>query len=131
MMTYRIPDKSLAIVLCLLPLILAGAEARAASSTSKADVSREQFETRQQKRFFKADKDGNALVSRDEFLAAHASRDAARVGKRFARMDTNHDGSIDAKEVTAMLDKRFKRLDKDGNGTISASERPVRKPNNG
>lgn len=130
-MTYRNPNKTLTVALSLLPLILAGVQARAADGASQADVSREQFETRQQKQFFKADKNGDSLVSREEFLAAHVAGDSEKLGKRFDHIDANHDGSIDAHELTTMLDKRFKRLDKDGNGMLSASERPMRKQKNG
>ncbi|AYD04719.1 EF-hand domain-containing protein [Neorhizobium sp. NCHU2750] len=104
-------------------LLIAGHGALAADGNGSKEVTRAQFETRQQAVFFKADKDNNHLVSRDEFIAARPAGDPTKLGKRFDRMDANHDGSVDAGELTAMLDRRFKRLDKDGNGVLSVSER--------
>jgi Ca2+-binding EF-hand superfamily protein len=96
-----------------------------AADGAASGVTRAQFETRQQKRFFRADKDADSLVSRDEFTAARTSGNAERLGKRFSRMDGNKDGSVDAKELSVSLERRFKRLDADGNGILARGERPA------
>lgn len=128
MNTFCKSKRPLAIVVAsiMTALPIASTEAAlAASSGGRPDVTRAQFETRQQKRFFQADQDANGLVSKHEFTTAHPKVDATRLGKRFDRVDANHDSLIDAAELTLMLDRRFKRLDKDGNGVLSVSERPA------
>ncbi|TWF52134.1 EF hand domain-containing protein [Neorhizobium alkalisoli] len=105
-------------------LLIATQGSFAANAQTPKDMTLAQFEARQQAIFFKADKDGNHLVSRAEFMAARPTGDATTLGKRFDHIDANHDGSIDAAELKKIVDLRFKRLDKDGNGTLSADERP-------
>jgi hypothetical protein len=66
----------------------------------------------------KADTDGNGTLTRAE-AQAHAA-------ERFAKMDYNKDGKIDAADRTAkrveMQAKKFASLDADGNGSISQAE---------
>jgi hypothetical protein len=56
----------------------------------------------------------NATVSRADVTA--------RVDARFARMDVNRDGKLDAADRAAGLEARFKKLDADGNGSLSFAE---------
>lgn len=66
----------------------------------------------------KADADGNGTLTRAE-AQAHAAQ-------RFAKMDFNQDGKIDAADRIAkradMQAKKFASLDADGNGSISEAE---------
>lgn len=66
----------------------------------------------------KGDTDGNGTLTRAE-AQAHATQ-------RFAKMDFNKDGKIDAADRTAkrveMQAKKFTALDTDGNGSISQAE---------
>lgn len=66
----------------------------------------------------KADTDGKGTLTRAE-AQAHATQ-------RFAKMDFNKDGKIDAADRTAkraeMQAKKFTSLDADGNGSISQAE---------
>lgn len=66
----------------------------------------------------KADADANSTVIRAE-VQAHAAQ-------RFAKMDVNKDGKIDAADRAAkradMQAKRFAALDTDGDGSISRAE---------
>lgn len=66
----------------------------------------------------KADTDGNGTLTRAE-AQAHATQ-------RFAKMDFNKDGKVDAADRTAkraeMQAKKFATLDADGNGSISQAE---------
>jgi Ca2+-binding EF-hand superfamily protein len=65
-----------------------------------------------------ADADGNGTLTRTE-AQAHAAQ-------RFAKMDFNKDGKIDASDRAAkraeMQAKKFASLDADGNGSISQAE---------
>lgn len=65
-----------------------------------------------------ADADGNGTLTRAE-AQAHAT-------ERFAKMDFNKDGKIDAADRSAkraeMQTKKFASLDADGNGSISQTE---------
>ena len=45
-----------------------------------------------------------------------------RAQRAFDRLDSNHDGKVDAAEMEAMRAARFKRLDVNGDGVISNSE---------
>jgi Ca2+-binding EF-hand superfamily protein len=98
-----------------------------AAEGASSSVSRQQFELRQSKRFFRADSDGNGLVSKPEFESARAAAQAARAAKRFSRLDANKDGSVDEKELNAVLDRRFNRLDANKDDVLSPDERPGKK----
>jgi Ca2+-binding EF-hand superfamily protein len=62
----------------------------------------------------KADADGNRVITKSE---AMASADA-----RFAKIDVNGDGTLNAADRTAMVAKLFVIMDTDKNGAISQSE---------
>lgn len=60
------------------------------------------------------DADGNGAVSKAESLAA--------ADQRFAKMDANSDGQVDAADREAKVKQHFAELDKDGNGSVSEAE---------
>jgi Ca2+-binding EF-hand superfamily protein len=79
--------------------------------------------TREQKRFDRYDKDRNASVTREEYLAARR--------KAFAKLDTDRDGRLTFDEWAAKTTQRFATADKDKSGALTATEfattRPQRK----
>ncbi len=62
----------------------------------------------------KADSDGNRVITKSEAIA---SADA-----RFAKIDVNGDGTLNAADRTAMMAKLFAIIDTDKNGAISQNE---------
>jgi len=62
----------------------------------------------------KANADGNRVITKSETMA---SADA-----RFAKIDVNGDGTLNAADRTAMVAKLFVIMDTDKNGAISQSE---------
>jgi Ca2+-binding EF-hand superfamily protein len=68
--------------------------------------------------FNKADKDGNGVVTADEFESA--------VRSKFKEYDKNNDGKIDAKEFSAKGQpeavKEFKFMDRNNDGFVNADE---------
>ena len=77
-----------------------------ASSVTPAD--------REARRFGRYDKDRDAAISRDEYLASRK--------KAFARLDTDGDGKLGFDEYAAATVKKFGKADRDGNGTLDADE---------
>lgn len=79
--------------------------------------------TREQKRFDRYDKDRNASVTREEYLAARR--------KAFAKLDTDGDGRLTFDEWAAKTTQRFATADRDKSGALTATEfattRPQRK----
>ena len=63
----------------------------------------------------KADADGNRIVTKAEAIAAAADA-------RFAKIDVNGDGTLNAADRTAMMAKHFAKMDNNGDGSISQSE---------
>ncbi len=107
----------------IIMLMLAPAAACAKPATpASTSVTLQQFVQRHEQKLLAGDTDGDAKVSRAEFIAA------AKIGKgdpakRFAKLDQNGDGMLDKSEIDAMLARRFKRLDTNGDGVASANER--------
>ena len=62
----------------------------------------------------KADSDGNHIITKAEAMAA--------ADARFAKIDVNGDGTLNAADRTAMMAKLFVMMDSDKNGAISQSE---------
>ena len=62
----------------------------------------------------KADQDGTRVVTKAEAMAAGDAR--------FARMDANQDGMLNAADKKAMMAKRFSEMDADNNGSVSQAE---------
>jgi hypothetical protein len=70
--------------------------------------------TREEKRFNRYDKDRDALITRDEYLAARR--------KAYAKLDTNKDGRLSFDEWAAKTAAKFAAADRDGSGGMTASE---------
>jgi hypothetical protein len=79
--------------------------------------------TREEKRFRRYDKDRNASVSRDEYLASRR--------KSYDKLDVNGDGVLSFDEYAVKQNVRFDAADADGSGELAAAEfattRTVRK----
>lgn len=75
---------------------------------------------REARRFARYDKDKNAAVSRDEYLAARK--------KAFARLDSNGDGKLGFEEYAAATLKKFGKVDRDADGALDADEFAVTAP---
>lgn len=110
-------------------------EALDANKDGKVTLSEMQAE--HQKRFVELDANKDGKVTKDELKAHHAKKHAEHAkqggehkkqrGERFfAKLDTNADGVIDAKESALKAEERFKRMDENGDGSVSADELPGR-----
>ncbi len=62
----------------------------------------------------KADKDGDGVVSKSEFM------EKAQV--RFTRQDTDGNGVITKEEVTVKAEEKFNKLDSNQDGVLSSDE---------
>jgi len=73
----------------------------------------------------RADGNGDSLISIDEYLSY--------AGRRFMRLDANHDGIVDKAEIDADADRIARRIrlgmersfqqgDRDGNGALTRAE---------
>ena len=69
---------------------------------------------REGRRFARYDKDDDARISRNEYLANRK--------KAFARQDRNGDGRLDFDEYAASSAEKFSRADRDGDGALGARE---------
>ncbi len=69
---------------------------------------------REARRFGRYDKDDDARISRDEYLANRK--------KAFARLDRNGDGRLGFDEYAASTVAKFSRADRNGDGTLAAPE---------
>ena len=70
--------------------------------------------TREQKRFDRYDKDRNASVTREEYLASRR--------KAYAKLDANHDGQLSFDEWAVKTTVKFAEADKDKSGAMNAAE---------
>lgn len=70
--------------------------------------------SREQKRFDRYDKDRNASVTREEYLAPRR--------KAFAKLDLNHDGMLSFDEWAAKTEAKFTAADADKSGAMNAAE---------
>ncbi|KQS04784.1 histidine kinase [Sphingomonas sp. Leaf357] len=70
--------------------------------------------TREEKRFDRYDKDRDARVTREEYLAARR--------KAFARLDMNADGRLSFEEWAVKATTKFAEADKDRSGAMNAAE---------
>ena len=70
--------------------------------------------TREQKRFNRYDKDRDASITREEYLASRR--------KAFAKLDRNGDGRLDFDEWAVKATTKFAAADADRSGTMNAAE---------
>lgn len=70
--------------------------------------------TREQKRFDRYDKDRDAIITRDEYLASRR--------KAFAKLDANGDGRLSFEEWASKTIGKFAGADKDRSGTLNPAE---------
>lgn len=80
-----------------------------------------------------ADKDGDGRISLDEWKARRAApaRTEGAPERRFARLDANRDGSLDAAELRPVLERRFERRDANKDSVLDRDERRARKHGKG
>ncbi|MEG3086114.1 EF-hand domain-containing protein [Sphingomonas sp. PB4P5] len=94
-------------------------KAPAAAQTSAAEqlpdsVPEATPRTREQKRFNRYDKDRDALITRDEYLAQRR--------KIFAKLDVDKDGRLSFDEWAVKTTDKFAAADKDKSGSMTAVE---------
>ena len=70
--------------------------------------------SREQKRFDRYDKDRDARITREEYLASRR--------KAFAKLDTDGDGRLSFDEWSIKTRERFATADRDRSGTLTAAE---------
>ncbi|KAB7648813.1 EF-hand domain-containing protein [Polymorphobacter fuscus] len=92
----------------------APAESEAEDGALVAPVSDVTPADREARRFARYDKNRDAEVSRDEYLASRR--------KAFARLDTNGDGRLAFEEYAVATVKKFGKADRDGDGNLDADE---------
>jgi hypothetical protein len=95
-----------------LPMLAAPTATAAPEATPEPPQATE--ETREQKRFSRADHDKNGKIDRDEYLLARH--------KNFAKLDTNGDGKLSFDEYAAKAEAKFAVADADKSGTLDAKE---------
>lgn len=95
------------------PLALAS-PAQDAGADAPATLPEASEKTREQKRFDRYDKDRDAAITREEYLAPRR--------KAFAKLDANGDGRLSFEEWAVKTTTRFADADKDRSGTLTASE---------
>ncbi|KQT32985.1 histidine kinase [Sphingomonas sp. Leaf412] len=76
--------------------------------------------SREQKRFDRYDKDRNAGIAREEYLAPRR--------KAFAKLDVNGDGRLSFEEWAVKTTDRFAAADRDGSGVLTAAEFATTRP---
>jgi hypothetical protein len=77
-------------------------------------------QTREAKRFARYDRDGDAKVTRSEYLASRV--------KAFERLDTDGDGKLGFDEWARRTTDRFATADQDRSGTLDAREFATTRP---
>lgn len=85
----------------------------------------EEVMTYETKSFKRADKNGDGKLSLREFMAGvpqDQAEEVKRYYRRFAAIDTNHDGFITIEEVTVFYRFLIKTSDTNGDGYVSLQE---------
>jgi hypothetical protein len=107
-------------------ILLAGTASAAPRGDADGDgkLSLGEYQTAMRDRLMRADTDGDGKISLQEYLARPAAAKAkSDPAKRFARLDANGDGFLEAAEIDAMSGRRFAALDSNADGAISDDER--------
>ncbi len=90
-------------------------------------ISQQEFDANFEDRFKAADANHDGKVTRKEFEkfveAQRKRREEEMRNRMFERLDTNHDGVISAEESKANGDELFKRLDRNGDGKLDQNDR--------
>jgi len=76
-------------------------------------------------RLGKADADGNGVVTKEEFMAAHkegAANGEGRGGDRFAALDKDGDGKVSKEEAGEKFADRFDKVDANSDGFLTKDE---------
>lgn len=76
--------------------------------------------TREQKRFDRYDKNRDAGIAREEYLASRR--------KAFAKLDTDGDGRLSFDEWVVKTSQRFAAADRDGSGSLTSAEFATTRP---
>jgi len=95
---------------------------------SDGKLSREEAAKMPQRRFEQLDKNSDGTLTLAELTAGKGKGKFRKGhGKHMRGADTNQDGNIDVNEARAMAGKRFDRLDKNHNGVLDKEELGKRK----
>ena len=120
-----------------------GTAALSQPASPATGTSFDQFAAKAREHLMAMDTDHDGKISKAEFAARaesmggmramrHHDGDQAAAGgaakhrdpsKMFDRLDTNHDGYLDATEMNAMLARRFARMDANHDGILTPDER--------
>jgi hypothetical protein len=92
----------------------AAAAAAVEEDALPAEAPRAADKTREEKRFDRVDKDRNASITREEYLATRR--------KAFAKLDTDGDGRLSFDEWAVKTTTRFAQADKDKSGSLTRAE---------
>jgi len=95
-------------------------------TNNDGSVNMAEFNAAATERFKRMDGDADGILSKDEFRSYMRARKDERKKKKFARMDTNNNGSVERDEYLAhkqaKAERKYARMDKDGNGSVSKEE---------
>jgi len=95
-------------------------------TNNDGSVNMAEFNAAAAERFKLMDSDANGILTKDEFRSYMRARKDERKQKKFARMDTNNNGSVERSEYLAYkqakAERKYARMDKDSNGSVSKEE---------
>lgn len=93
------------------PLALAG---QGVDDEEAAELPEATPKTREEKRFARADRDKDGVISREDYLGPRR--------KAYAKLDTNGDGRLSFEEWAITTTTKFAKADRDKSGTLSPTE---------
>ena len=85
-------------------------------------VTQEEINTVKSEQFAKYDKDGNGVLSLEEWQAMRQDRMKERQAQGFSRHDANGDGGISKEEFLAKSNRWMERMDHNGDHMIDQDE---------